>query len=120
MITILSEVKIRQIILKIVTDNHGYNYSFKMHRPALLDESSDPYYYIRLPLHLQFPDISFSAYTRYIILLIQSGNAAAGYFENDKILDHKVFSAYMVRKKQGKSQIKHQQRVEELFASASS
>ena len=43
----------------------------------------------------------------YIILLIQSGSCAIGYFENGINLDHKVFRAYMVRKKQGTSQIKY-------------
>ncbi|UCS92620.1 hypothetical protein KZP23_18300 [Echinicola marina] len=45
--------------------------------------------------------------TNYVLLMIRSGIAAIGYFENGENMDHKVFRAYMVRKKQGKSQIKH-------------
>ena len=44
----------------------------------------------------------------YLILLLRAnGNAALGYFEEGKILNHKVIRKYMVRKKQGKSQLKH-------------
>ncbi|MBD8489248.1 hypothetical protein IFO69_10875 [Echinicola sp. CAU 1574] len=45
--------------------------------------------------------------TNYVLLMIRSGIASIGYFENGENIDHRVFRAYMVRKKQGKSQIKH-------------
>lgn len=41
----------------------------------------------------------------YIIILIQAGHCSLGYFEDDEITDHKVIQKYMVRKKQGKSQL---------------
>ena len=43
----------------------------------------------------------------YVLVLIRSGTAAIGCFFEGKNIDHKIFRAYMVRKKQGKSQIKH-------------
>lgn len=43
----------------------------------------------------------------YTIVLIQAGAAAIGHFESDNLMHHKVIKKYMVRKKQGKSQIKH-------------
>lgn len=43
----------------------------------------------------------------FALVLIKSGQAAVGYFHQGKLEDHKVFRAYMIRKKQGKSQIKH-------------
>ncbi|WP_291725823.1 hypothetical protein [Bernardetia sp.] len=43
----------------------------------------------------------------YLLILIQAGAASLGYFEEGKLIYHKVITAYMVRKKQGKSQIKH-------------
>ncbi len=46
-------------------------------------------------------------FINYVLILIRSGQASVGLFENGELLDHKVFRAYMVRKKQGKSQIKH-------------
>ncbi len=41
------------------------------------------------------------------LVLIRAGQASTGYVHNGELMDHKVFRAYMVRKKQGKSQIKH-------------
>lgn len=43
----------------------------------------------------------------YSLLLLRAGQAAVGYFHLGELLDHKVFRAYMVRQKQGVSQIKH-------------
>ena len=60
---------------------------------------------LRWPIHYQPGEGLVDR--RYLMVLIQSGSAAVGVFENDVCLSHKVFSAYMVRKKQGKSQIKH-------------
>ncbi|MEB2775332.1 hypothetical protein SYJ56_08435 [Algoriphagus sp. D3-2-R+10] len=41
------------------------------------------------------------------LVMIRAGIAVTGYFHNGEMLDHKVFRAYMVRQKQGKSQIKY-------------
>lgn len=41
------------------------------------------------------------------LVMIRAGTAATGYYHNGELLDHKVFRAYMTRKKQGKSQIKY-------------
>ena len=43
----------------------------------------------------------------YLMLLVQAGNAALGIFEGWEVLEHKVIRKYMVRKQQGKAQIKH-------------
>lgn len=43
----------------------------------------------------------------YIVCIIRSSMASVGLFHGNDCLSHKVFTAYMVRKKQGKSQIKH-------------
>ncbi len=51
-------------------------------------------------------EITFSP-KPYLLILIQAGAASLGYFEDNKLIYHKVITAYMVRKKQGKSQIKH-------------
>ena len=64
----------------------------------------------RLPISIQSPQ-EFTHNpennNKYILIIIQSGMAAVGYFERGIPLDHKVFRAYMVRKKQGKSQLKY-------------
>ncbi len=43
----------------------------------------------------------------WVLFMVRAGIAAVGYFENGNNLSHRVFRAYMVRKKQGKSQIKY-------------
>jgi len=46
-------------------------------------------------------DINFA------VVLIQAGAAALGVWWNDECIHHKVITAYMVRKKQGKNQLTH-------------
>jgi hypothetical protein len=85
-------------------------YDQEKHRLVFLDESQQEQVYFRLPIVVPPPGGQPAAAIKqvhYIILLIQSGSCAIGYFENGINLDHKVFRAYMVRKKQGTSQIKH-------------
>jgi hypothetical protein len=45
--------------------------------------------------------------SHFSLALIRAGQAVTGYFHQGHLIDHKVFRAYMVRQKQGKSQIKH-------------
>jgi hypothetical protein len=85
-------------------------YEQEKHRLALLDQAGNEHLYFRLPITLPYPHAGPPAdevQVNYVLLLIQSGNCALGYFENGVNLDHKVFRSYMVRKKQGKSQIKY-------------
>ena len=85
-------------------------YEHARHRMIILDEAGNEQVYFRLPLVLPPPGATTAAekaQVNYIVLLIQSGNCAMGYFENGVNLDHKVLRSYMVRKKQGKSQIKY-------------
>jgi|GEM_PF-487149 len=64
----------------------------------------------RLPISMDSPQ-AFYDYpedrSNYVLLMIRSGLASVGYFEDGRNMDHKVFRAYMVRKKQGMSQIKY-------------
>lgn len=43
----------------------------------------------------------------YAIILIQAGAAAIGFYEGGDLLRHRVIKKYMIRKSQGKSQMKH-------------
>lgn len=43
----------------------------------------------------------------YVIYMIQAGSCTLAFFEKNELIEHKVFKTYMVRKKQGKNQIKH-------------
>ncbi|MGF1533895.1 MAG: hypothetical protein ACFCUI_09330 [Bernardetiaceae bacterium] len=73
----------------------------------------------RVVLPLLFPDwvadVSSESYLAslpeepppYLILLIRAGAAAMGYFVYGEPALHKTITTYMVRKQQGKSQLKH-------------
>lgn len=86
---------------------YKYEYDYEKHRIMLMDETGAEIAIFRLPISLPPVGMPAEQVVHYIILLIQSGNCAMGYFEDDLNLDHKVFRSYMVRKKQGKSQIKY-------------
>jgi len=99
-----------QLVQRIGQSSYPSVYDQEKHRLIITDQNQNELVYFRLPLVLPPPDqLSFGKEkpVNYIILLIQSGSCAMGYFENGINLHHKVFRAYMVRKKQGKSQIKH-------------
>ena len=100
----------RDLLQTIQASGHAQVYDYEKHRIILLDEAGNEQVYFRLPIVLaplskNLPQ--HEAQVNYVMLLIQSGNCAIGYFENGINLDHKVFRSYMVRKKQGKSQIKY-------------
>lgn len=52
-------------------------------------------------------DLLAQDFINYVLILIKAGMASVAFFENSNMADHKVFRAYMVRKKQGKSQLKY-------------
>ncbi|WP_165864870.1 hypothetical protein [Rufibacter latericius] len=99
-----------QVLQKIQDLALPTHYDYEKHRLVLLDEKNNEQVYLRLPItlpplqSLTYPD---EVRVHYVVVLIQAGNCAMGYFENGVNLDHKVFRSYMVRKKQGKSQIKY-------------
>lgn len=61
---------------------------------------------LRLPLCIQFFEQKIIP-SNFLVILIHSGEAALAFSEEDQITEHKMVKAYMVRQKQGKSQIKH-------------
>ncbi len=99
-----------KLLAKIASGSHGYAYDYEKHKIVILDDLANEIIAIRLPINTAALDQQLSPVregVNYIVLLIQSGNCALGYFEHGKNLDHKVFRSYMVRKKQGTSQIKY-------------
>ncbi|MEJ8803878.1 hypothetical protein [Pontibacter sp. H249] len=102
---ILSKDKAEELLHSLQKTNLPTAYDPEKHRIAILDEAGNAKVYFRLPITLTASVVP--AQLHYVILLIQSGNCALGYFENGRNLNHKVFRSYMVRKKQGKSQIKY-------------
>lgn len=75
------------------------------------DSNDDKIFKIRFALNLDFDleskKIFELEFQNHLVLIIKSGIASIALFENRQLVDHKVFRAYMVRKKQGKSQIKY-------------
>ncbi|ADR20880.1 hypothetical protein MATR_14940 [Marivirga tractuosa] len=61
---------------------------------------------IRLPYCIEYKKDRVIA-ANFLIIIIHSGEAALAYSEENQIVEHKMVKAYMVRQKQGKSQIKH-------------
>ena len=106
----LSRENTLQVLQQIRQAALPWVYDQEKHRVLVTDEKQNERLIFRLPITIPEPDSELSIaekHVHYVILLVQSGSCAIGYFENGKNLDHKVFRAYMVRKKRGVSQIKH-------------
>jgi hypothetical protein len=61
---------------------------------------------LRLPYSFSYLNNALSP-SNFLIIIIHAGEAALGYSEEDQLIEHKMIKAYMVRQKQGKSQLKH-------------
>lgn len=97
-------------IKRIKGSELSWVYDPKKHRITI--EAGDEDIMLRLPVHLIDIDNvedceDQDEQVNYILILIQAGKCAVGYFDGESIIDHKVFKSYMVRKKQGKSQVKY-------------
>ncbi|MGK7391384.1 MAG: hypothetical protein ACNS60_13595 [Candidatus Cyclobacteriaceae bacterium M2_1C_046] len=106
----LSEEEVVNIICRVKESGSKYLYDYKKHKIVVMDNTGEEAVQLRLPITLPSPDIREDEDyepVNYIILLIQSGSSALAYCEGGDMVDHKVFKSYMVRKKQGKSQIKY-------------
>jgi hypothetical protein len=82
----------------------GHFYDPQKHRIHFSNQKGEEIAIFRLPIQLQ---ASGDEIQHFSIALVQSGAAAVGCFDAEQCLDHKVFKSYMVRKKQGKSQLKY-------------
>lgn len=102
--------EISETLKKVKELGFQTHYDFDKHRIELRLERHDREAFLRLPITLacnQNLVLDFEREVTYLMLLVQSGSASIGVFKGEECLAHKVFGAYMVRKKQGKSQIKH-------------
>ncbi|HET8858654.1 hypothetical protein [Marivirga sp.] len=72
----------------------------------LLKFPTNPSISIRLPFDFKYDQKKLN-HSNFLIIIIHSGEAALAYSEESQIVEHKMIKAYMVRQKQGKSQIKH-------------
>jgi len=104
MVRAISKGELELILRQLELSGRPFEYDFRRHRLEVLHQESESVIYIRLPIYLKYPDLSA---VKSVILLIQSGHSAMGLMDRDLLVDHKVISTYMVRKKQGKSQLKY-------------
>lgn len=108
---ILSQALSKKILRTFKDSPFSIVYNQERHRITLQDDAGSDWVHLRLPITFPPIDKSYAEEEEikmsYVVLLIQSGSCAVGYFEDGVNIEHKVFRAYMVRKKQGKSQIKY-------------
>ncbi len=102
-----------QNVLEVAEDN--IRLDKKKHAVHLLNEDYEKILTLKFPL--PYPAIeeeeSITAYqdripediVPYVILLIQAGASAMGYFENGEVVAHKADKKYMIRQKRGKAQL---------------
>ncbi|WPZ09072.1 hypothetical protein [Roseivirga spongicola] len=102
----------RPEVTKVVTNlreaEMQLSYDFEKHKYSWEEQGME--FSFRLPITIFSNEegvVELDREVTYLMLLVQSGSASVGVFQHEKCLSHKVFSSYMVRKKQGKSQIKH-------------
>lgn len=99
-----------QLILSLLKDSFkDRTYIEKKHQWEFYD-GEKVVFKLRMPITVapsRREDLVSDGHLNYVLLLIRSGAAAVGYFSQGENIEHKVFRAYMVRKQQGKSQIKH-------------
>jgi hypothetical protein len=106
----LSYHQVLEILNKSISKGFSIEYDYPKHRLVITEDPDRPTFFIRIPIHLSISEAlttDASRTIRFIILLIQAGNCAIGYSEDENLLKTKVISTYMVRKKQGISQVKY-------------
>ncbi|GHE61592.1 MULTISPECIES: hypothetical protein [Roseivirga] len=97
-----------EVVQELYKASVPMSYDFEKHRLEWEQEGLP--FSFRLPITLFFEpngQMQEQKVVKYLMLLVQTGSASVGVFNGEDCLSHKVFTAYMVRKKQGKSQIKH-------------
>jgi len=99
-----------ELIEKLISSDLFFEYEYSKHRLVISEDVKASPIFVRLPIHFKYPESLKNGTTRpvsHITLLIKAGKSAIGYSQGEHLIDHKVISTYMVRKKQGKSQIKY-------------
>ncbi|HSF54823.1 MAG TPA: hypothetical protein VLA71_13800 [Algoriphagus sp.] len=98
---------------KLISDMLGRKMSVTYHKnkhQLLFEEGQVWLAKMYLPWTVDWADngrLIEKADSHFSLVLIRAGQAVTGYFHRGELIDHKVFRAYMVRQKQGTSQIKH-------------
>lgn len=104
----LKRPEVVEVVKSLKSAEMPLAYDFERHRFNWEKQGLE--FSLRLPITIyatESGELDFEKQVTYLMLLVQSGSASVGVFRHEECLLHKVFSSYMVRKKQGKSQIKH-------------
>ncbi|MFT4740951.1 MAG: hypothetical protein ACI9L9_001738 [Marivirga sp.] len=92
-------------------NSNGINPTYIEAKHQLVYENNESFQLkVRLPLQTKWlsnQTLFEDEVLPFILLIVESGQAALAYGEGNHIIEHKVIKSYMVRKKQGKSQIKY-------------
>jgi hypothetical protein len=103
--------QLRNLLIFCGENKFMTSYSSQKRTITCYDSEHHKILILRLSIDLNYipeeNDVVKLSFFNHIILLIKSGIASVALFENTELMDHKVFRAYMVRKKQGKSQVKY-------------
>lgn len=105
----LSQSAAQMLIAKSKSQNLGIEYRKEKHQ-LVIERGQEWLAKIYLPWNFDWSaqgDLKEKPDSHFGLVLMRAGQAVTGYFHGGELIDHKVFRAYMVRQKQGKSQIKH-------------
>lgn len=106
---LISELQSKELLDILLADKINYTYNIRKNELEFYD-GPQILLKFRIPISISSPNAYYNFpqdRASYVLILIRSGIASVGYFEDGEVQDHKVIRAYMVRKKQGKSQIKY-------------
>ncbi len=107
--TSLSHTLAEKLISESISLNFQLNYEQEKHQ-LVIEMGQEWLAKIYLPWTMECSaagNLTEKSDPHFALVLIRAGQAVTGYFHRGELIDHKVFRAYMVRQKQGKSQIKH-------------
>ncbi len=103
----LTEAQVTDLLIKAKELGHSLNYVPEKHQ-LILEKGQDWLGKLYLPWTWHYEhQLSRRVDSHFVLILVRAGQAAVGYFHQGKLLDHRVFRAYMIRQKQGFSQIKY-------------
>lgn len=106
---LISEDQSKDLLQFLLTDPLKWEYAQDKNQ-LVFDQEGSKTLTFRLPISIASPQTFIENpedRANYVLLMMRSGIASIGYFEDGENIDHKVFRAYMVRKKQGMSQLKY-------------
>lgn len=82
-------------------------YNFLKHQIIFENDLKEQVSQLWLPISKDYTNGQLNTTNDYALILIRSDSATIGFVEDNELVQHKVITAYMTRRKQGKSQLNH-------------